>query len=208
MPKAKFFERRPSSAKGCWLAAGICLWTSVLHAQTPSLQDMVDSAKQAKQQEHSKALSDAYKPVPAALPAAPKTGAAPPPAPLAAVAPALPVLRAIYGVNQLIEAEVVFDGQSYSLYSDEARVDIGPWTYGVVFHEGVLLVQKPLNAIQSGLLDSWSDQGLERLISCQRLGLTRNNCLFLPASKASSGAVAASRTAPAPAAGVLPPLPR
>jgi hypothetical protein len=176
-----------------------------VQAQTPSVLDVVESAKQTKLQEYNKSLSDAYKPAPGALPAGPKAGPALPDAPPAVLAP--PVLRAIYGVNQLIEAEVLFDGQSHSLYSDDARAEIGPWTYGLVFREGVLLVQKPLNADQSSLLDSLSEQGLERLISCKKLGLPRNRCLFLAASKASTGTLA-PRGASASFSGALPPLPR
>lgn len=207
MPRAKCFKKRASAAWGWLLTACACLVASAVQAQAPSLLDVVESAKQTKLLEQSKALIDAYKATPANPPAAaarPPAGAQVP-TPAAPVA-AAPVLRAIYGVNHLLEAEVVLDGQSYSLYSDDARADIGPWTYGVVFREGVLLVRKPLNAKQSGVLDGLSDQGLERLISCKKLGLPQTQCLFLPASKASTGSISPTRAA-STSMGALPPLP-
>ncbi len=208
MPKARCFER--GSAHVSWrLLVGLWLAAASVQAQTPSLLDMVESAKQTKLLEQSKALMDAYKPAPPVSPPAAAAPAMPSGPALAGPVPSVgaPVLRAIYGVNDLIEAEVVFDGQSYSLYSDDARAEIGPWAYGVVFRDGVLLVRKPLNAKQSSLLDSLSDREQERLISCKKLGLAPTHCLFLPASKASTGTMPALRTTSS-STGVLPPLPR
>ncbi len=206
MPKAKRSECRSWAAVSWLLWAGACWAAAAVQAQTPSVLDVVEGAKQTKLQEYNKSLNDAYKAAPGALPDAPKAGPALPDAPPAVLAP--PVLRAIYGVNQLIEAEVLFDGQSHSLYSDDARAEIDPWTYGLVFREGVLLVQKPLSAKQSNLLGSLSERGVERLISCKKLDLPRNRCLFLAASKASTGTLAPPRGASAPFSGALPPLPR
>lgn len=207
MPKARFFERWPR--QGGWALAlllGCAGAASRLHAQTPSMQDVVESAKQAKLHEYNKSLGEAYKPVPLPGAAAPVAAGGRPAElpPVPALAP--PVLRAIYGVNQLIEAELLFDGRSYSVYSDDERVDIGLWRYGHVFREGVLLLQKPLSPGQSARLEDWSRKGQERLISCSRLDLPQERCLFLLAGKASSGVVPPARAVFA-SPGALPPLP-
>lgn len=180
-------------------------------AQSPMLLDVVETAKLSKLKEQSKALSDAYRPVPGSevAPQKPPSGrvsdvVAP------AFVPAAPLLRAIYGVNQTVEAELFFDGQSYSVFSDDERIEIGPWTHVRVLQDTVILIRSPLTANQTGLLAQLSEQGLERRISCLRLGLKKANCLVLVANKASIGvppvpAVNASRGSNASA--LIPPLP-
>lgn len=203
MPKVKI-TRNSKVLKGLsWWVIGASMTMSVANAQMPSVMDVINVAKESKAQESSKSL----------LGLTAKSGGASvqpgtilPAAPVTVVDP--PVLRAIYGVNQLIEAELVFGGQSYSLYSDSKRVAIGPWTYGVVFHEGVLLTKKPLNSKQSSQIHAMSEQGLERLISCKELGLSNNSCLFLAASKGSVGTSLSVRASSSAPTGILPPLPR
>ncbi|MGY0195322.1 hypothetical protein ACWA7J_09620 [Leptothrix sp. BB-4] len=181
-------------------------------AQAPSLLDVVETAKQVKLQELSKSLTDAYKqsPTPEMPVPKPTTRSIEPPM-VAAPVQALPSLRAIYGVNQLIEAELVLDGVSYSIYSDEVRIEVGPWTYGHVFRDGVVLSRLPLNSRQVGLLAGLGIDAQGRMINCNKLGLKNSNCLILTANKASSGlpapvAVSSNRSS-SPNAGNLPPLP-
>ncbi len=181
-------------------------------AQAPSLLDVVETAKQVKLQELSKSLTDAYKQSPTPEVPVPKpTNRSIEPPMVASPVQSLPSLRAIYGINQLIEAELVLDGASYSIYSDEVRIEVGPWTHGHVFRDGVVLSRLPLNSSQVGLLADLGIDAQGRMITCNKLGLKKSNCLILTANKASSGlpaTVAVSSNRPSsPNAGNLPPLP-
>jgi hypothetical protein len=191
MPKAKCIELGRRSWGPCLLGISMGLGVCVAQAQTtpPSLGDVVDTAKKAKAQEFSKSLNDAFRSPPGA-PSAPDvpgpTGSplpAPPPPPPPPPNP--PMLRAIYGVNHLIEAEVVFDGQAYAIHSMEPRVAIGPWRFGLVSPQGVHLFQKPLTPKQLTQLSSWTDETSASVLDCRVLGMTKNQCLFLPVIKAS-----------------------
>ncbi len=181
-------------------------------AQAPSLSDVVETTKQAKLQEYSKSLSDTFKSTPSAdsLPPKGMPGRSTE-SPLPVISQSLPVLRAIYGVNQLLEAEILFDGQSFSIYSDDDRVEVGQWSHGRVFHDGVLLLRSPLTVIQKQLIEGLGEKGIGRALSCSKLGLKRSNCLVLLTNKASSG-VASTVTSsvprgPSSANAPLPPLP-
>lgn len=209
MQKVRATEWR-STAVGLLLLAAIACRAAV--AQQPTLVDVVETAKQSKLRDFSKSISDAYKPTtPVSIPPSPAGGAA-----RVAVAPTplptvdAPMLRAIFGVNELLEAELVLDGQSHSVYSDDPKVDIGHWTHARIFQSGVLLTRAPLNQTQSSLLDTIVAQGAERLMSCGKLGLKKSHCLVLLAGKASSGINNSSYSgiARGPAsAPLLPPLP-
>jgi hypothetical protein len=185
MQKAKVFDRHGF----CWLLFILMVGSSgFAGAQSPSLSDVVESAKQAKLQEYGKSLSDTFKstpatdvPPPRGLPS--KTIDNPLPVP----AQPVPVLRAIYGINELLEAELMLDGQSYSIYSDDERIEVGQWTHGRVFHDGVVLLRAPLTVTQMQLVAGPSEGGIGRKLSCSRLGLKRSHCLVLMTNKASSG---------------------
>ncbi len=183
-----------------------------VRAQAPSLADVVESTKQAKLQEYSKSLSDTFRSAPSIDPAPPKGM----PGrlienPLPVPAQSLPVLRAIYGVNQLLEAELLLDGQSFSIYSDDERVELGQWTHGRVFHDGVLLLRAPLTVTQRQWIEGLGEKGIGRSISCSRLGLKRSHCVVLTTNKASSGVASTATSSvsrgPAAANASLPPLP-
>jgi hypothetical protein len=196
MQKGRIFERLASIVGILLVSFLVCQKAA---AQQPSVDDVVEAAKLSKMRDYSKSLSDIYKsaaPVAATPTPPPPPGANPSRVPaVPSQAPVLetPVLRAIFGVNQTLEAELVFDGQSYSVYSDESSVEIGQWTYGRVFQGGVLLARAPFNQIQSAIFDSALEQKSDRLLSCGKLGLKKSHCLVLLTGKASSG-VGASMT--------------
>lgn len=188
MQKARVFDFAQTS----WVLMFLMFGSSGLAgAQSPSLSDVVETAKQAKLQEYSKSISDSYKGAPAFDATPPKGSVAKPSDVSVPIAPqSLPLLRAIYGVNDILEAELLLDGQSFSIYSDDERFEIGPWTHGRVFHDGVLLLRAPLSDTQRRLIDGLAVKGFGRTMSCSKLGLKRAKCLVLTTNKASSGVVA------------------
>jgi hypothetical protein len=214
MPRARIFDGQGGAANRTALVVISLLATlgGDAWAQSPFLQDVVDSTKQSKLTEQTKSLLDALRPGPAVESSVPKNGPGKPPeiaAPL--TPPAAPVLRAIYGINQTLEAEIVLDGHSYSIFSDDERIEIGPWNHGRVMPDSVLLLRAPLTVKQIDVVEQLRQLGMERRISCQRLGLKNVNCLFLTANKASSGVVPTpviNSARGSSSATPLPPLPR
>ncbi len=192
--------------------------SGLVMAQSPSLSDVVETTKKTKLQELNKNLSDSFKVTPSVDVSQPRGSVArPSEGPLSIpsqLSQSLPLLRAIYGINEVLEAELLLDGQSFSIYSDDERIEVGPWTHGHVFHDGVLLLRAPLNDTQKKLIDGSTEKGLGRLMSCSRLGIKRSRCLLLMTNKASSGVAvpvpsggsrgASTSNAPLPP---LPPLP-
>jgi len=211
MPKVKCIKLGLRSWERGLLGFSVWLGFFAAHAQSqaPSLSDVVDTAKKAKAQEYSKSLNDAFKAVPAApslssvptVPGSLSSSIIPLPPP----APSLPVLRAVYGVNHLIEAEVVFDGQAYAINSMDPRVEIGPWRFGVVTPRGVHLFQKPLTPKQLTQLSSWTDESPTSALHCRALGMNKSACLFLPVIKASADTPSVARSSAASME--FPPLP-
>lgn len=207
MPKARTTE---SDWVG-WLVGSMLLGlVTGAAAQAPSLMDVVETSKQTKMKEQSKALSDAFRPTPP-VDVGPSRPTGKPVDVMPLPEPAAPVLRAIYGVNQTLEAEVVYDGQSHSVYSDDERTEIGPWRHARVMPDSVVLSRAPLTSFQREQIDEWRDSGMERRITCARLGLKAASCLVLRANKASSGSAPtagiASGRMPSMAPSPLPQLP-
>jgi hypothetical protein len=104
------------------------------------------------------------------------------------------MLRGIYGVNHRMQAEVVYNGRVYAVRSDDPRVEIGPWRYGVVSLTGVHLFRQALKPDQLVQVMSWTDNGNSAVMGCEVLGLAKTRCLHLPVIPGSAETAEAPRS--------------
>ncbi len=110
----------------------------------------------------------------------------PPPPPLP------PVLKAIYGVNGDLQADLVYEGSMVVLTNNDSpdSLGVGGWKNGYVFSDGVLLSTTVIS--RATLEDiSFKAQGqLGRKPVCKFLNYSDKQCLFLTPSLARADSVA------------------
>jgi hypothetical protein len=153
------------------------------HAEELDLASLVKLAKQAKAKELADSMNReivAVSPTPIPLPNAAgqskKSQPSPPPAP--------PVLKYLYGFNDRLQADVVYNGKAITLSNDSRSANLGSWAHHYIFTEGVLLTLVPLafsaaEHARTELLGNMSRQPV-----CQLLGMSDKQCLFLVPSQA------------------------
>jgi hypothetical protein len=157
------------------------LWGFVAHtcAQDLDLASLVKLSKQMRAKE----LSDSLNRNTAAAATAAPVGTVgsfnvPPPPPPPPPEP--PILKMVLGVNDVMQAEVAYDGQWFVLRQGmPPAAGLGPWKYSYVFSDGALLTTKPVNLSAARQAQPELTEPLSEKPVCQWLKLSIKQCLFL-----------------------------
>ncbi len=171
-----------------WIMA-LSLWGVAAHvdAQELDLSSLVKLSKQMRAKELAESLGRnnvGSTPTNSSFNAPPPPPPPPPPEP--------PVLKVVLGVNDSLQAEVTYDGQTHIL-SQGVHPDkgLGPWKNSHLFTEGVLLTTVPVDLQAAKEAVPELAEPLRRKPVCQWLKLTGQQCLFLVPAPALARADAA-----------------